>query len=535
MFKHTNSKKIFEKRCGYAFFMFICFSLFSVLRISVITSGKEYALMQTNQSYHRIKVAKARGTVYDTNMIPLTNNKREIYVAIPPTPEAIMDVPNFLSGEEKERVLQTLRENNVAVAKPKGKVNCEQIVSSEVYSTDADNFVAEHIIGYTDFSGHGICGIEKAYDNELFIEDGVEVLYETDAKGKLLYGNKPKFNNDLSKIFSGVRLTVDLNIQEIAQKAARNLKEGAVVISDAKSGKIRAAVSKPAFSLSNISGSLSEKNSPLLNRITTAFSVGSIFKLCVAAAATEKGNKNFQFNCKGKTRIIDRDFSCHKKRGHGYVGLSDAIAFSCNTFFYNLGIKTGADSIYNKATVLSFGNKIKLADNYYADAGNLTRLENLKNSAQIANFSIGQGDLMLSPVSMLNLYMSIANEGYYITPSIVEATVSQGRQTPYNTAKKTKVMEKQDAEYLKKCLKAVVDKGTGIEAKSKNVTVAGKTATAQTGRYKKDKTEITNSWFCGFFPYENPKYIAIVMSDGNTDCSVAKIFSEIAENICKTT
>ena len=530
MLKYKNETKLFEYRCAYAFFLFVCFCMFSVLRISVISSGSEYAVMQKNQSVYRVTIASKRGTVYDTNMIPLTNNIKEKYVVIPPVAEAIMDVPSFLSGEEKERALNELRENRLCIAKPQGKVNSNKISEVEIYKTDENDFAAEHIIGYTDSSGHGVCGIERAYDDYLYREDTVDAICEIDGKGNFLYGEKPTIQNDLSGILDGVRLTVDLRIQNIVNEKSKNLNKGAIVVCDAKSGKIRAAKSKPDYSLGNIAESINKENSPMLNRATAAFSVGSVFKPCVAIAAMESGFGDITYNCEGKMHIIDRDFSCHLKSGHGIVDLNDAITFSCNTFFYNLGIKTGAEKILRKASVLNFGTSFKIADNYYVDEGNLTSIENITNDAQIANLSIGQGDLMLSPISMLTLYMSIANGGYYILPSAVESTVSGGKQSEYKTAAKTRVMSEGIAETLKAALKNVVLRGTGGEAFTEDLEIAGKTATAQTGRYENGK-EITNSWFCGFFPANDPKYVMIIMSDGSTDTAVAPIFSQIAREI----
>lgn len=530
MSKYQNGNKLFEYRCAYAFFLFICFCMFSVLRISVISSGSEYDVIQKNQSVYRVTIASKRGTIYDTNMIPLTNNIKEKYVVIPPVAEAIMDVPSFLSGKEKERALSELRENRLCIAKPQGKVNSNKISEVEIYKTDENDFIAEHIIGYTDSSGHGVCGIERAYDNYLYREDTVDAICEIDGKGNFLYGEKPTIQNDLSGILDGVRLTVDLRIQNIVSEKARNLQKGAIVVCDAKSGKIRAAKSKPDYSLGNIADSINKENSPMLNRTATAFSVGSVFKPCVAIAAMESGLGDITFDCKGKMHIIDRDFSCHLKSGHGIVNLNDAITFSCNTFFYNLGIKTGAEKILNKASVLNFGTSFRIAENYYIDEGNLTRGENITNDAQVANLSIGQGDLMLSPISMLTLYMSIANGGYYILPSVVESTVSGGKETEYKTTGKTRVMSEQTAETIKEALKNVVLMGTGSEAFTEDLEIAGKTATAQTGRYE-NGIEITNSWFCGFFPANDPRYVMIVMSDGNTDTSVAPVFSQIAREI----
>ena len=88
-------------------------------------------------------------------------------------------------------------------------------------------------------------------------------------------------------------------------------------------------------------------------------------------------------------------------------------------------------------------------------------------------------------------------------------------------------MSKYTAAKIREYLKNVIINGTGVEAKPKHTTAAGKTATAQTGRYYENGQEITNSWFCGFFPYKDPQYVIIVMSD------TASIFAEITDKICE--
>ncbi len=525
----------FYKRGVACFFVMLCLFLSAVLRLFVVSTGKEYALAQKTQSNFRITVSSIRGTVYDCNMVALTNNKKELYAVIPPTPQAIMSVPSFLHGEEKETVLKTLKENKPAVCRPKGKITDKSIKTTYVYSTDEDNFIAAHIIGYTDSSLHGVCGIQSAYDDILYNEDGVSAVYEANGKGDILMGAGVRFDNDLSKVADGVVLTLDSRIQRIAEQETSDLTKGAVIVCDTKSGKLRAVVSRPDFSVSNIESALNDENAPLINRAFTPFSVGSVFKPCVAAAAIENGLGGFKYTCVGKTHIIDRDFSCHKKDGHGAVDLKNALAFSCNTFFYNLSINLGAKEIYKKAEMLNFGNRFKIAQNMYVEGGNLTTEKEIVNEAMLANFGIGQGSLLLSPVSMLTLYMSIANKGCYRLPSIVEKTIKNGKTEKYKISPETRAMKETTADTLKSYLKEVVLNGTGKAADVKGVQIAGKTATAQTGRYDKSGKEITNSWFCGIFSVKSDEYAVVVMSEGESQVSVSAIFSKIAEKIAGLT
>lgn len=522
-------EKVFSRRATVCFFVLMLMLLTCVLRVAVIMNG-DLEAASTNQSSYKIKIGNIRGTIYDRNMVPITNGESEIYGIALPKPTAITAVSSILSGEELERVLETLKNNKPAVFKTEKTIEADGVSFTKVYSNES-RILSPHIIGYTNTEGHGVSGIEAAYDEFLYSESEVSAAYIIDGKGRALKGLSPYFQNDLSEVTKGVVTTLDVNIQSIAERAAEGIEKGAIIVAETKTGKIRASVSKPTFNMENIGDYLEDENAPLLNRTLQCFSVGSCFKPCVAAAALEKGTAYFNFECTGKTHIIDRDFKCHKREGHGLMDIKSAIANSCNTFFYTLGINTGAKEIYNMASTLSFGSSIRIAENIETAKGNLTELSRLSNPATLANLSIGQGDLLLSPVAMLNLYSAIGENGTYRIPSLIEKTIKEGETKQYEISKPTKVMSEKTAEKLRDYLKAVVEEGTGASAKPLTTTAAGKTATAQTGRYNGEGVEINNSWFCGFFPFENPKYTVIVMAEESTTRAVCTAFSQIADSI----
>ncbi len=523
-------EKVFSRRATVCFFVLMLMLLTCVLRVAVIMDG-DLEAASSNQSSYKIKISDTRGTIYDRNMVPITNNESEIYGIALPKPTAITAVSSILSGEELERVLETLKNNKPVVFKTEKTIEADGVSFTRVYSSDKASVLSPHIIGYTDIEGHGVSGIEAAYDEFLYSESEVSAAYIIDGKGRALKGLSPYFQNDLSEVTKGVVTTLDVNIQSIAERAAEGIEKGAIIVAETKTGKIRASVSKPSFNMENIGDYLEDENAPLLNRTLQCFSVGSCFKPCVAAAALEKGTAYFNFECTGKTHIIDRDFKCHKREGHGLMDIKSAIANSCNTFFYTLGINTGAKEIYNMASTLSFGSSIRIAENIETAKGNLTELSRLSNPASLANLSIGQGDLLLSPVAMLNLYSAIGSDGTYCLPSIIEKTIKNGKTKEYEISKPTRVMTEKTAEKLREYLLSVVEEGTGTAAKPLTITAAGKTATAQTGRYNGEGVEINNSWFCGFFPFENPKYTVIVMAEESTTKAVCTAFSQIADGI----
>ena len=520
--------KIFAKRTALCYFLIITLFLICILRIAVISSN-DYSAVTLNQNYYKLKIANLRGTVFDKNMIPLTNNTKKIIACVSPTPRAITGISAVLKNQELKNVLERLKDGKPVLCEVPEKINCDGIVCIGVY--DSVDTVALHTVGLVDSSGDGIMGIEKAY-NELLKGEEAEILYECDGKGNILEGASPSLQNDTSIVAKGVVSTIDINLQTIAENSAKAISKGAIVVADVKTGKIRACVSMPNFDKQNMGEALSNEDSPFLNRAVNTYNVGSVFKPCVAAAGIEANKDSFLYNCSGSCEIIDRVFKCHKLEGHGYLELKGAIAQSCNTFFYNFSFNVGAENILKTANNLKFGKGLKLCENIQTASGNLPSLDTLKNIAQLANFSIGQGELLLSPISMLTLYCAIANNGIYYTPTIVEGTVKDGKFHEYGIGNPTRAFSKETAEKLKDFLKEVLLEGTGTDALPKTVTAAGKTATAQTGKFL-NGTEICQGWFCGFFPEKDPQFAVIIFSENTLlqtkTCS--QIFAEIADNI----
>lgn len=525
--------KLFSKRAILCFILVMLLMFLTVLRVAVLSTNS-FSAVYNMQKALRLTITKPRGTIYDCNMVPLTNNKPKIVGAISPTPRAVTALSSVLSQEALNDALERLKSGKPILCELPQEIRCDGIECFTVY--DSDYLGAAHILGYTNSDGVGVSGIEKAYNHLLYSENEIDISYECDGKGNILSGVAPSLNGNDNTKSQGVITTLDVNIQSIAEEAAEYLTKGAIVVSDCKTGEIKAMVSRPYFDKSNVSAFINKPNSPLLNRAVSAYNVGSVFKPCVAAAGVEKGFKEFCYSCTGSCEIVDRFFKCHKSEGHSFLNLKGAIANSCNTFFYNFAFEIGGEDIYNLASALRFDKSLKIGENLFTAKANLPKKESLKNIAYLANFSIGQGELLLSPVNILTLYNAIATNGSYYIPSIVKATIENGTIKPYNKGNPTKVFESKTAASLRDYLAEVLLSGTGENAKPLTVTAAGKTATAQTGKYK-NGVEICGGWFCGFFPLEDPKYTVIVFSEDITTNtkSCNEIFAFIADKITDLT
>ena len=536
IFLRKNKKSIEKNRYNFAvrsavcYFLVILLLLSCILRVAVINT-KGYDRVCAEQSEYKIKVSRIRGTIYDSNMLPLTNNKCSIMALVAPTPRAVTAISAELDGAQKESTLSRLRQNKPAVVEVSREIECEGIATAYTYKTvgSAD---ACHVIGYLDSAGHGASGLEAAYDSLLYSEEYLCAIYETDGKGNMIAGGSPRFEGGSSALSNGVVSTIDINMQNAVCGAASGyIKKGAVVVAEVKNGEIKVLLSLPQFDTSDISRYLEDEDSPFINRALSAYSVGSVFKTCVAAAGLEAGEGDFRYNCKGRDFIVDRFFACHKYEGHGTVDLRQALAFSCNCFFYNYAQLLGGEAIYKTARLFGFGSSIKIADNVKTSAGSLPGITSLSNPARLANFSIGQGELTASPVGMLPLYMAIANGGRYYLPSLVKKTLKDGKVTDYNKGYETVAIDKETADTIKSYLAAVITEGTAASAAPKTVTAAGKTATAQTGKTDENGEKINNSWFCGFFPAEEPEYVVIVLSEGGSTADTTSAFALIADKI----
>ena len=517
-----------KKRALVCFMLCMVLFFVSALRITIVAT-EDYSAVRKTQNGIRLKIGDSRGTIYDCNMVRLTNCEEKIIACISPTPRAVTAISQVLEGEKLTEVLEQLKGGKPILCEVPKEIDCDGIICTRAFSDSKTT--SRHIIGYTDTDSKGVNGLQKAYNDILYSDEDISVFYSTDAKGRILEGVKPELRNDNQAMKNGVVTTLDTNIQEIAEKYAENLEMGAVVVSDLK-GKIKASVSRPAFDRHNIELYLESANSPLLNRAVNAYNVGSVFKPCVAIAGIESGKADYNYTCVGSCEIIDRRFKCHKQSGHGNLNLDGALALSCNTYFYNFSFDIGYSEIYKTAQNLSFNQSLKLCDGISTAKGNLPNEKSLSNIAYLANFSIGQGELLLSPISMLNLYCSIAGDGSYRVPSLIDATIENGNLTPTKENLPTKVMKPETALLLRRYLKGVLEEGTGSKAKPQTVSAAGKTATAQTGKFQ-DGKEINESWFCGFFPAVNPQYVVVIFSedDSKQTLTCAEIFAKIADDI----
>lgn len=520
--------------------------LFSILMLGTIgLMCRLYYLMMesdlqvaaTKQSSYKLEVANLRGTIYDQNMVALTGVNKTAIAAISPTVESANYLSEVLPEEEKESVFSLLSAGKPFLMKtPYNSLwSADGINTFLVSQRYEDKQMLPHVLGYLDGSGTGISGIEKAFDGYLSQTGAqISVQYPVDALNRALPGEQKRISDTSKMEKKGVVLTVDSDIQRIAEIAAKTyLKRGAVVVAEAGSCDLRAVVSMPDFSPNNIAEVLDREDSPMLNRAFSAFMLGSIFKLVPAAAALEHGFSSDEvYQCTGGIEVGGTTFHCINGQAHGAVDMHKAIAYSCNCYFIHLAQKVGRKDLLEQAKQLGFGQEQELAPGLVSASGSLPSLRELANQRALANFSFGQGELTATPVQIAGLINTIISQGNYTQPRLVRGLVDETGSfvEEYPSSQPEKLLSSNTTDKLMEYMRSSVEFGTSSKGKPEYGGAGAKTATAETG-IKVGDQELDQAWYAGFYPAENPKYIIVVLAEdgdgGGRSCG--PVFKQIAD------
>ena len=522
--------------------VFSAFALvFGLLSMRVLQiQNSAWAAAAVSNSSVTAYYESTRGMIYDYKMRPITYMDHETLAVVRPTPEALEELAGVLSHEELESLYTRLSDGKpAAIVLDRPLKGSGEITVVDHLLRYSKSGLACHVIGYTGGdSGEGESGLEKTCDEYLKQFSGeLRISYPVDAQGRLLAGAKADITDTAAEVRGGIRLTLDRDIQQIAEQAMdeNGIDKGAVIIMEAGSGKIRALASRPAYDANRIADYLDDPDSPLINRALHAYAVGSVFKPVIAAAALSAGvDPQFTYECTGSIRVGDTVFHCHKEEGHGRIGMDTAVAESCNTYFIALGQAAGAQAVLSMAENLGFGVENEIADGMAGDAGTLPTAAELENPAALANFSFGQGSLTATPLQIAAMYNALASGGQYYEPYLIEAKIGENGEElePDQPAAPLNAVDRKDVLKIDSYLEKTVREGSGSAAASPLFASSGKTATAQTGQFA-DGVEINQSWFAGFFPSENPRYTVVILKEdgvsGGIDC--APVFKAITEGI----
>jgi penicillin-binding protein 2 len=458
--------------------------------------------------------------------------------------------------------------------------------------------LASHVMG---FVGAPEEQTLETFQPEVIGKDGVEKGFDMDLEGKP--GGKILKKNNLGFIMEeqgyqapvpgqNVYLTLDARVQTIVEGVMRRVGRGACVVMDPNTGDILAMCSVPNFDPNSfVPGGggkvpdwkrwMTDETKPMLNRALGAYAPGSTFKTVTAISALENPDAKFTpqtvIHSPGSIEMAGRTWHDWNPDGQGDIVLKRGLAMSCNTFFYQLGVRTGIDSISAMGKRIGFGEKILLGPDGEPvlsgeDPGTMPGREWMENrmaarkkaykgkietwvaegkktprpsppavekwsDGHTANTSIGQGFVRVTPLQMAVMLSAVANGGTVYRPRLVQGvgkTTENGTQAtkeyPVAVKRGDLGVRPENLSAVREGLRAVVTEGTGKNAAVKDVEVAGKTGSAQFvtqigGSTVKD----TRTWFTGFAPLKDPKYVVIVIVEGGVSggTTCAPLASEI--------
>lgn len=485
------------KRCQSLIIVFVLLFTGIAGRCGYIALSNDYTVSDSYNSY-AIDVGELYTNIFDRYGRLLNNYKSEKIAVISTNEKALNELDKLFYSSEVAQIREELSKGYPVKRKVSKNAPTKYISQFDRIIQNPDDMPARNLLDKT----YG--GLECYVDKKI---GELSVNFAVDARGRLLNGDSVTVNDDNYDSRDGVIITLDSKLQEIAEDASKYIPNGAVVILDTATSQVLASVSR---------------GNDYVNRAVSPYSVGSVFKLVVCACALEN-NVHIKYDCKSSITVGDTTFSCQKKHAHGYQNMEEALANSCNCYFVNLALHLGADKICKTAESLGFGDTFSVYKNWNINAGAFPDKNVLKNSrGQLALIGFGQGMLTDSPMHFASVISCIANGGKYNSPTLdFEESVSE------NT------LSTRTCKVLREYMHNVVTNGTGYYANYKNST-AGKTATAQSGTFV-DGKEILNTWFAGFYPYDNPKYAIVVMQENGTTGSenCCPVFRTIVEKIDK--
>jgi penicillin-binding protein 2 len=528
--------------------------------LQVLEGGR--FLEASNRNRIRIRpVAAPRGILFDRNLVPLVDNRPAFTLSLIPRELPRDDVAR---GVVLGRVASLLKIPYVELAESLGRVAPDSflpvrvrrglaledmakveewkielpgvIVEVEPQRTYPSSRFAAHLLGYVREANDeqlrqgryrrgdmvGQSGLERLLDEHLRGRDGGQRI-EVDAMGRPVRMIQNTDPNPGAQVVT----TIDRRIQEAAEHAMEG-RAGAVVVMDPRNGDVLATVSTPAFEIDRFTGGIDraawlqlvqDPQHPLLNRtIQAQYPPGSVFKILVAAAGLQEGTLTpmDRVHCTGEFHLGTWTFGDWKKGGHGPVDLQRAMVQSCDVFFYQAGLKVGGATIARYARAFQFGQATRI-DLGGEKFGLIPQPRNRRKGylgGDVINMSIGQGQVLVTPMQVARFMAAVANGGVLWKPRLVERIERPDQGVVWSDpGEVTGHVELAPAvwAFLRASLVGVVNEGTGMAARIPGLDIAGKTGTAQTVANSRSDKGQDHAWFAAFAPARDPEVVVVVL------------------------
>lgn len=557
-----------------------------------VLQGAAYTQQSEENRVREVTTEAPRGRILDRNGRELVTNRATKAVTVMPTAlkdqallnrlSVVLSMPvSDIAAKLKSVKESALTPRTVAIDVPMNAVAYIEEHASDFPGVEVavkavrqypNGTTAAHVLGYTGEASDselnaegstlvpgdivGKAGAEAQFESVLQGERGQRLL-EVDATGKphrIIQDSAPVAGRD-------VKLTIDLKVQKVAEKALKQAlvdahkaqfpkaRAGAAVAVNIQTGEVLAMASLPTYDPKEFLGGVSEKEwarltdkkseYPLTNRVIQAqYPAASTFKAMTGLAGLEDGviRPSSTFVCNGRWTDMGKQWPkwCWNHSGHGPEDFITAIRDSCDVYFYNVGYKfykMGGEKLQKFARLFGFGASSgidlpgeatgRVPDAKWKAAYNENYPEMQRwLPGDTVNMAIGQGDLLVTPMQLVDAYAGIANGGDVMKPHVLlqvlgpdgKPVLTPKPEVAYKTGTSAASLAS-----LKSALVQVTQNGTAEAVfRTFPITVAGKTGTAQV--YGKDDL----AWFVGFAPASDPKYaVAVVVEQGGHGGSVA--------------
>ena len=393
--------------------------------------------------------------------------------------------------------------------------------------------------GYKAGQQIGKKGLEKQYESILRGREGTRFV-EVDARGRVV--REAGARQDLRpEAAEALRTNIDMDLQRYVAELFGDSVQGGVVALDPNTGAVLALHSAPSYDPNRFIGGIpvaywnelnTDPRKPLYNKATQArYPPASAFKLATSILGLQRGivklDTRMPVPCTGGY-YYGRYFRCWDKRGHGDVTLSQAIEKSCNTYFYQLGLRLslremiagGISLDFNQRSGLDLPDEARPGFPYGTDYYNELYGPRGWSNAVVLNLAIGQGENAQTVVNMARFYTALATDGHAARPEIVGTKPERERLFS---------LTPEQMLGLRNAMSGVVSaRGTAGSAQIQGVVLAGKTGTAQ------NPHGADHAWFVGFAPAEQPRIVvAVLVEFGEHGYFAARIASKVIERYLK--
>ena len=397
--------------------------------------------------------------------------------------------------------------------------------------------LAAQMLGYVGTDDQGLSGLERQFNTELQGKPG-KLMISVDARKRWFSSveKQPEPGNNLV-------LTVDQNIQYIAERELETAMEqtkaiaGTVIVQNPRTGEILALANRPTFN-PNLRKEITVE--ALKDRaVSDIYEPGSTFKIVTVSAGLEEKitRPDEMFDCQMGSIVIN-GMRIRDSKPHGVLSVSDIIAESSDVGAIKIALRLGEDRFYKYIRAFGFGQQTGIE--LPGETRGLTKPVNRWSKVSIGAISMGQ-EIGISPLQLIGLISTIANDGVRVAPRIVAGTV-EPQSTPqtisFQPGESQRVISPLTAAQMREMLQGVVLHGTGRKAILEGYSSAGKTGTAQkvdpaTGAYSKTKYVAS---FAGFAPVNDAKVAVAVILDSAVGLHQggqvsAPVFQRVAQQV----